>query len=67
VKRPTGSTLQELQSLGAFLLHVQGERKVPECFQEPPEAVGYLPGSLSDLPRPADRAGEAVTVDRVST
>jgi len=67
MERSPGSTLEELQGLGPFRLHVQGDREVFECLQEPPEAVGYLTGSLSDLPRPADRAGEAVTVDRVST
>jgi hypothetical protein len=67
MERPTGSTLQELQSLGPFRLHVQGDREVSKCLEEPPEAVSYLAGSLSDLPGPADRAGEAVTVDRVST
>jgi hypothetical protein len=56
MERPTGSTLQELQGLGPFRLHVQGDREVSKCLEEPPEAVGYLAGSLSNFSRPADRA-----------
>jgi hypothetical protein len=66
MERPTGSTLQELQGLGPFRLHVQGDREIFECLQEPPEAVSYLASSPANLPRPTDRTGEAITVDRVS-
>src|SRR5690554_4710362 len=56
VERSPSSTLEELQGLGPFRLHVQGDREVSKCLEEPPEAVSDPSRDLTHSPRPADRA-----------
>jgi len=67
MERPTGPTLQELQGLGPFRLHIEHDRESPESIEEAPESIGYVSSGPANFSTPADRTGEAITVDRVST